>query len=218
MSTDIIPDRRPNQTIQFSWINIIRDVLTGVFVPRDLTGTPRANYSRIGTESYLWKNLHVQIAHLGLGDVFHFHDFAGNVTIPQGWMLCNGAIINEANYDSQHSTGDWDNYVVSSVLNGLYLPNMDLAYVKGKTGTLQAGSAPITTVGQSTRDFSHDHGSPKFTTTPTPGPVNINTGGASEYYFGNPGHGHTFTIPSALSATQDMRPSSTAVKVIMRIV
>lgn len=215
MSTETLPDRSPGQTIQFSWINLIRSIVSLDFVPRSLAGTPRANYARLGSPSYKFSRVHVQLSHLGLGDVLHFHDYAGNISVPQGWMVCDGSLINEANYDAQHSAGDWDKYVGSSVLGGLYLPNTDLAYIKGKTGTLQAGTAPITTVGSNTANLAHAHGSP-ITTSANSGST-INTNVASTYYWASPGHTHSLTIPSALSSAQDIRPSSTAVKIIMRI-
>lgn len=216
MSTETIPDRKPGQTIQFSWINLIRSVLSLDFVPRALTGAPRGNYSRLGTDSYQWKQLWVDIAGLGLGDVFYFHDYAGNIPIPQGWMSLNGVIINQANYDAQHAAGDWNKYVVSSVLNGLYLPDINLAYLKGKSGTLQAGTAPITKPGSNTVNMQHNHGG-ALTTSATSAPT-INTNVASTYYWATPSHTHSVTIPNDLSSAQDIRPSSSAVKAIMRII
>lgn len=216
MSTETIPDRTPGQTIQFSWVNLIRSIVSLDFIPRSLSGQPRANYSRLGSASYKFSRLHVQLSHLGLGDVFHFHDYGGNVTLPQGWMICDGSVINESNYDAQHATGDWDKYVVSSVLGGLYLPSTDLTYIKGKTGTLQAGSAPITTVGSNTANMSHSHGSPITTSTNSGSTINTNI--PLTFYWATPSHTHSLTVPSGLSSAQDIRPSSTAVKIIMRII
>lgn len=217
MGVENIPDRFPGQTIQFSWVNLIRDVLIGAFVPRGLNGNPRSNYSRLGTKSFPWKEMHVQLADFGLGDVYHFHDYAGNIPIPQGWMLCDGSLVNESNYDAQHAAGDWDRYIVSSVLTGLYLPDTNLAYVKGKTGTLQAGTAPITTVGSSTANLAHTHGSPKTTTVEDVAAVEVSQS-SNALYFAPDDHTHSLTITSDLSSAQDIRPSTNLVKMVMRII
>lgn len=225
MGIETIPDRASGQRMKFSWINILRSVFIGDLAPRGIAGTPRVNYGRLGSETYPWERLHLQLGHLEVGDIFHFYDYAGNVAIPQGWMWCRkdpetdqATIVGQATYDAQHSAGDWALYVGSSPLSGLYLPNTTNSYLKGKTGTLQAGSGQITQVGASFRDFSHAHGSPKTSTAPSPAAVLINTGGTSDLAFGNPGHTHSLTIPSALSASQDVRPSSTYTKILMRIV
>lgn len=216
MGVENLPDRTPGQTIQFSWINRIREILVGVFAPRGLNGNPRANYSRLGTESYRWKNFHAKHGYLGVGDVYHFHHYAGNIEIPQGWMIMDGTIVNEANYDAQHATGDWDEYIVSSPLSGVYLPDMDQVYIKGKSGTLQAGTSPITLVGANSADMSHDHGSPRTSSTPIEGASIVND--LALGWMAVNGHTHSVTIPTGLSTEENIRPSSTYVVSIMRII
>lgn len=223
MGTETIPDRAAGQRIKLSWINNLRDIFLGHFVPRGIGGSPRANYARLGSATYPYDRIFAQIGELGVGDIFAFHDYDENIPIPQGWMFCTDdvedpQVINEANYDAQHSPGDWDLYVGTSPLEGLFLPDMaaSYTYLVGKTGTLQDGLSEITKVGANERDFSHNHGSPRTTSTPSLAGVIINDLARAYTYTQN--HTHTLTVPSDLSATQDVRPSSTVVKYLMRIV
>lgn len=216
MGLETVPDRASQQRMKLSWINNFRDVLIGDFVPRGISGSPRVRAGRLGSTTYKWKRAYIQLGYLGVGDVINFMDYAANIPLPQGFMLCNGVIINEANYDAQHSAGDWDNFIVSSVLDGKYLPNMADTYVRGKTGTLQSGASAITKVGSNTSNFSHTHG----------GAITSSANGGSNYHndpfdggsFMTDNHTHTLTLASALSATQTIRPASIETKFIMRIV
>ncbi len=217
MGIETIPDRGSGQRGKFSWLENLRQSFVGTFAPRGISGIPRANYGRLGSSTYPWKRAHIQMGYLGIGDVFAWHDYAGNVDVPQGYMLCNGVIVSQANYDAQHAAGDWANYIGTSPIATLYLPDMDQTYIKGKSGTLQAGTVAITKVGANTQNFQHNHGSPK-TTTAAGGSVYNNNGNDSAGGFMVAFHTHGFTIPNALSATQDIRPSSSSVKFIMRIV
>lgn len=214
MGTETIATRTSGQTIKFVFINIFRDALIGHLVPRQLVGAPSNAAGRIGSGSFKWKRLEVAVGHASLGDVLAWYDYSGTIAIPQGWMLCDGSIVNQANYDTQHVAGDWALWVQSSSLSGKYLPNFNSVYAKAKVGALQAGSSAITTTGTSTRNLSHAHGSPKTTTAaPTTGTVSgapLNLMAA--------GHTHSVTVSSALSAAQDIRPLSLPARYLMRIV
>jgi hypothetical protein len=216
MGIETIPDRASGQTPQQSWINNFRDVLSGNFIARYLTGAVRANYGRLGTQTYRWKRHHVFTGDMGVGDIMPWYDYNGGYDLPQGWMLCNGVIINEANYDAQHTTGDWDNYVVSTVLNGIYLPSMGSNFPRGTTAAMQSGTSPITNGGISTLNLSHTHGSPR--TTSGPSPTFINRTSAVDRLAYNATHTHTVTIPSDLSSVQNIEPEHLLIKFIMRVV
>jgi len=94
------------------------------------------------------------------GSVQMFHTFNGTVTIPRGWMILNGDIVNEANYDAIHGAGAYttDN-IGSSALLTKNLPDMVDRYSVGVESTTQSGAAPITSVGNagSTINLQHDH-------------------------------------------------------------
>ncbi len=216
MSVETIPDRGSGQRMKLSWAENLRQVFIGTFAPRGVSGIPRANFGRLGSPTYPWKNAYIETGYLGVGDVFALYDYAGNVTLPQGWMLCNGVIVNEANYDAQHTAGDWDEYIASSLLSGLYLPSMNDTYIIGKTAALQSGVVAITKTGANTQSFAHNHGSP-MGTTGAPADTYNNNGNVSGGGFYVANHSHSVTIPTALSAAQDVRPSSTRAKYIMRI-
>jgi len=214
MGTETIPDRKRRHTIQKSWLNNFRDVLSGNFIGRYLNGEVRADYARLGNQTYKWKRANIYIGHLQLGSVLPFYDYAGVFAVPQGWMLCDGSIINETNYDSQHNTGDWDEYIVSTALSGKYLPNMNAKFIASTGDSLATGAAPIASVGSHTFNASHDHTG------------STNTGiSASSIFFTPAGtrnipnlsHTHTVSIPSDLSATLNKEPEYILTKFIMRI-
>jgi len=216
MGSETIATRDSQRVMRYSFINIFRDALIGALMPRQISGAVRDLSGRLGTPVYKFERLHVQLGYLGIGDVFAWIDYAGAVPLPQGWMLCNGQIINEANYNAQHNAGDWANFIGSSSIDGKYLPNMTGVYAAGKSGALQSGSIPITTSGSHVRDFSHNHGGVK--TTSTSGNVGT-VGGLIPLLAVMPGnHSHSVTIVSDWSAAQDIKPDSVQAQFIMRII
>lgn len=96
------------------------------------------------------------------GTVVMFHTFNGAATIPRGWMVLDGDIVNEANYNAIHGAGAYAaDGVASSPLLAKNLPDMDERYATGNDTTTQSGASPITAVGNSgnTIDLEHSHGS-----------------------------------------------------------
>jgi microcystin-dependent protein len=50
-----------------------------------------------------------------VGSVKMHHTFNGAAPIPRGWLVCDGSIISQTNYDAIHGTGS---YVSDGVVEG----------------------------------------------------------------------------------------------------
>lgn len=216
MGTETIPDRLARQLSNFTWVNIFRSALIGALVPRRGSGTPAANVGRLGTTTFPFKNMFVQEGYLGPGDIFPVYDYAGVFDVPQGWMLCNGVIINQANYDAQHSAGDWDAYIVSSVLNGKYLPNMNGNYPIGETGSVQSGASTITTVGTHENDLYHSHSG--FVNSNPSRNTYASNNDFYRYWAGSHNHNGTIDTDNDLPYNKNIEPEHIAARFLMRIV
>lgn len=66
MGLDIIPTRSFGQTINETFWNVFKSVLSQDFVPRDSTGTPQAVGGSLGTSTYPWLKLFLGAAASGL--------------------------------------------------------------------------------------------------------------------------------------------------------
>lgn len=94
------------------------------------------------------------------GSVMQFHTFDGTVDIPRGWMILNGDVVNQTNYDAIHGAGAYAaDGVASSALLSKNLPDMDSRYATGSDTTGQDGSSAITAVGNASNqvNLSHTH-------------------------------------------------------------
>lgn len=147
-----------------SHVNQYKTALGVDVVPRTSTGAVTDEAGSLGSSTYEWLRAYVSSGHFVAGDIKMHHTYNGTVTCGQGWMLCDGRTITEANYDAEHSAGDWDTYVGSSPLDGLYLPDFVDAggtqiYVRGVDATTQDGSVAITTTGNNDHeiDIQHNH-------------------------------------------------------------
>lgn len=95
-----------------------------------------------------------------IGSITMFHTFNGAVSIPRGWMKCNGDVVNSTNYESIHGGGTFTtDAIAAGALNAKNLPNLVSRYPVGVSNTTQNGSVAITAVGNSgnTTDSSHVH-------------------------------------------------------------
>lgn len=89
----------------------------------------------------------ITISH-SIGSMHMHHTYNGATPYGRKWMLCNGDIINQTNYDAQHGTGAYErDCVASSPIVGKYLPNMVNKYPVGAAATTQTGSSAIGPVG-----------------------------------------------------------------------
>lgn len=94
------------------------------------------------------------------GTIISFHSYNGLLSPGQGWMLCDGRIVNESNYDTEFSSGDWALYIGNSDLDGLYLPDLTGSkYLTGVADTTEDGSGAIAEVGNASNqvDLQHSH-------------------------------------------------------------
>lgn len=221
MSAETIPTRQAPQQLKKEWINFIRSVLIGDYVPRNSSAIAEDSAGALGNSTYPFKDYHVAVGENGPGDLDFIYDYAGTVEAPEGWMLCDGRVINQTNYDTEHGSGAWAAYIVSSSLVNKYLPNFNGKYMRSDSGAAtQAGSSPITSEGNAgnTINLQHNHGG-SVTTGGNSSTVTITIPYASDYGpYPQNGHTHTVDIPNDLSAAQDIRPESLACKVFMRII
>ncbi len=158
-----IPSATDGTPIPASDHNAIANALKGDLVPRNSSGNATANAGNLGTNTFPFTSAKITVGYLFPGCVTLFHDYNGLLTPGQGWMKLNGDIVNEANYDALHGAGSWDLYIVSSPLDGKYLPNMANRYPVGTAATTQAGTVAITKVGNTNHQValpSHSHTGP----------------------------------------------------------
>lgn len=162
MGTDSIPTRSNNTTIFAEHLNLLRDILIGDLVPRNASGVAEADAGSLGTDSLKFLKAFIESGYWSPGDIKPHYSYLGAVGSGQGWMKCDGRIINETNYDAEFSSGDWAKYVGTSPLDGKYLPNLATRFLKGTNLTTQNGSSPITPEGNndSKIDLAHTHSVP----------------------------------------------------------
>jgi len=159
MGTESIPTRASLQTITATFFNIFKSVMIGDFVPRDSNGDAVTEEGSLGTSSIAWLRAHISSGYFTIGDIKAHHTYNATAPITQGWMLCDGTVINEANYNTEHSAGDWAKYIVSSALDGKNLPDLTGKYLVGAATTTQDGSSPLTFVGNASNqiNIAHSH-------------------------------------------------------------
>lgn len=156
------------------------------------------------------------------GSIRLFHTYNDTLDIPRGWMICNGNVVNETNYEAIHGSGTYatDGIASSNLLN-LYLPNYTDRYAVGATATTQDGvSATMTPVGNTDHeiDFAHTHSGASHTHGPsstTYGTYDtINTTGLQQ----GDTQAATYTLQSALSDNTEIKPESVEMVFIMRVI
>lgn len=93
------------------------------------------------------------------GEVKMFHTFNGILSVPRGWMILNGDLVDQTNYDALHGAGSYStDGVGSSALVNLNLPDMTgNAYATGVAATTADGSIAIPTKGANTINLQHSH-------------------------------------------------------------
>lgn len=98
--------------------------------------------------------------YLPQGSVQMFYTFNGAVNYPRGWMLLNGDVVNETNYDAIHGAGAYStDGIASSRILGKNLPDMVDKYAVGVADTTKDGASSIASVGNANHitNFEHTH-------------------------------------------------------------
>jgi hypothetical protein len=162
MGTNNIDAATDGTVIPPSQHNSIKSALSGDYVPRNASGVPEDEAGDLGTSSFQFKKARIINGYLSVGDIKPHFSFNNTLKCGQGWFPCNGSIINEANYDAYHGVGSWDEYIVTSLLEGKYSPSMAGKYLVGIATTTQTGVIAITPVGNTSHqvNLQHTHAGP----------------------------------------------------------
>ena len=170
MGSESLPTRADSQTIDQNWFNTIKSILAVDLFPRTISGVVTTLVGSLGSATFQWLNIYSRKAEIdtgywNAGDIKSHLTYNNLVPVGQGWMLCNGQIINETNYNSTHGAGSWATYIGTSLLDGKYTPDMDERYLRGEGTTSQTGVGAYTYQGNAgnTIDIQHSHGSGTFT-------------------------------------------------------
>jgi len=157
--TNTLTSVSSGQIIKPSHINQFVTALGGDIVPRNVSGVATTNAGSLGSDTYEWLKAWIESGYWVVGDIKMHHTFNGTAesTCGQGWMLADGRVINETNYNTEHGAGSWDTYVGSSPLDGRNLPDMAGKYPIGSATTTQDGTAPITFVGNASNQINIQH-------------------------------------------------------------
>lgn len=161
------------------------------------------------------------------GTVIDFYGYNNALDIPRGWMICNGQVINETNYNTLHGSGTYTtDGIASSAILGKYLPDFEDVYGTGAATTTQDGSSAITTVGNANHqtDYTHTHTVPSHTHTPDEisyaaysgaSPVTfVGAGAVTKAVSG----AQTTTLATGGSATFNIKPESIRFIKLMKVV
>lgn len=219
-------------------VNQYTTALKGDLIPRDSSSIATNEGGNLGSESARWLKAFIESGCFSVGDIKPHHTFNGAAPIGQGWFPCNGDVINQVNYDAIFSEGDWDKYVIASLLDGKYSPNLVDKYLIGSNTTTETGDTEILPVGNSgnATDLSHTHQDSGHShqwrigagysgrlvnNTAVGDALTWNSGGSYiNYNAGIDGHVQ-FTsteTESALSSTTDIQPESIRTIYLIRIV
>lgn len=136
----------------------------GTLVPiNESTATASDFEHDLGSADHRWKRAHIGAGFLAPGMIMPVHNYNGLIsaaTYLRGWMKCDGRVVSSANYDAEYSVGAWAREIVSSPLDGLYLPNLaNNKYLTGSSVTSLGGTAAMSYVGNSSSaiNLTHSH-------------------------------------------------------------
>lgn len=157
-----------------------------------------------------------------VGSIMLFHSYNAEVSVPRGWMLCDGDVINEANYEATHGAGTYTTDAISaSAIAGKYLPNFTSKYAVGATSTTQTGAGAITSVGNSgsTANLAHTHTVASHTHTTPAGTIPNDTLSTPVRIRASTATGSSSPATgSGLSASTSIAPESIQFMFIMKVV
>ncbi len=159
MSNDALVTRANGSTITESWYDLFRQVLSGDMYPRNGSGVATDLAGSLGSPTYKWRRGFAASGEFFVGAIKFFNSYDGLLSPGQGWMLMDGRIVNQANYDDEHGDGMWAIHVVSSPINGRYLPDMTGRQLSGAAAVAQDGLSAFVAEGipANTMDLRHLH-------------------------------------------------------------
>lgn len=154
-----IATRANGTTIGADWFNDIKEILSGDLLPRDASADALDLGGSLGSELVEFASLNVIGGDFSIGDIVGHHTYNGAAPIGEGWMLCDGRIVSEANYNAEHGAGAWVTYIGSSALDGKYLPDFRDRFTYGGATTPADGSIIMPTTGNPANigTFPHNH-------------------------------------------------------------
>lgn len=127
-----------------------------------------------------------------LGNIKMHHTFNGAAPIPRGWVVCNGNVVNESNYNAIHGSGAYvRDRVALSPIAGKYTPNMVNRYPTGTSATTQSGTTAISAVGNASNQVNLQHNHQWYES-------NVNT--TSDQSYNSGGSAINFSITSKTGA------------------
>lgn len=160
MSDNTIPTAVDGTRMPASDHNSLRTAFIENVVPRNSGAVATDIAGSLGTSSLEWLKAFIASGYWNAGDIKSHHSYNGAVGPGHGWMLCDGRVINETNYNAEHGAGTWDIYVLGSSLDGLYLPSLvSDTFTIGSSTTTQDGTSPITKIGSNNDilNLQHNH-------------------------------------------------------------
>lgn len=145
--------------VRTSHVNQYFQALSQDLVPRNSSGVSTDDGGNLGTSSVQWKSANIRTGYWEAGDIKCHHTYNGLLTVGQGWMQMDGRIVNETNYNTEHSAGDWDTYIVSSLIDGRFLPQMTNRYIIAESVTTQDGTSAFVADGNANHliNLQHTH-------------------------------------------------------------
>lgn len=165
------------------------------------------------------------------GTTVMFHTFNGAVSVPRGWMKCDGSQILESTYNALHGAGSYSEDSISdSPLLTKFLPNLINKYARGTSDTTLTGTTPIASNGNTDHeiDIEHTHSLNDHTHTITRDNTIdvIGSSGASNVYVeadlpaapGTTSGIENPTVSTELSSTQSIQPESIEFIFIMKVI
>lgn len=164
---------------------------------------------------------------LFVGSVIKFHTYNGLLSIPRGFVKCDGSLIDQTTYDAQHGSGTYvTDGVATGGLLGKYTPNMVSKYAIGSLTTSQTGASAIASEGNAgnTANFTHTHTLDDHThTLPTVFTSTQNPGGLltpNGYLIDRTSTSTTTSksVANGLTTALDIRPESIEFIYIIKVV
>jgi hypothetical protein len=157
MGLATLPSAIDGTPIPASHHNAIVAAMQVNMVPRNASSVATNNAGTLGESSLAWLRAYITTGYFFPGMIMPVHTYNGAVSPGHGWMKCDGRIINETNYNTEHGAGSWASYIGSTALDGKYLPNLAAKYLTFAATTTQTGASPLTFIGNANNQINIQH-------------------------------------------------------------